>query len=120
MECPKCSSSSIIKHGKRITKNGSRQIYLCRSCNSTFSNNPLKNATEHPELILKAVTFYNLGYSLQESSDMLRQIYGRKVPRNTIHYWTKNYRDLFPYLKVKKEERIKIPQHDYNGSILRV
>ncbi|MEA3558154.1 MAG: hypothetical protein U9R75_02770, partial [Candidatus Thermoplasmatota archaeon] len=53
-------------------------------------------------------------------SDMLRQIYGRKVPRNTIHYWTKNYRDLFPYLKVKKEERIKILQHDYNGSILRV
>lgn len=120
MDCPNCGSNIIIKHGKRKLVSGTRQMYLCKTCMSTFSNNPLKHTAIDPDMILRGVTFINLGYSLSVASRMLEHVYDRKIPRNTIHYWTKNYKDFYPGLKLKKIGPVRILQHDYGERIFRV
>ncbi|MFW3145802.1 MAG: transposase [Thermoplasmatota archaeon] len=122
MECPFCGGGIIIKHGKRKTKSGQRQIYLCKGCISTFSLNPIKNITADPKLVLKALSIYNQGYSLQQTSNMLEQIYGERVPRNTIHYWIKRYQETFTYLHIRdrNERKMQIIHRNIQNKIFRL
>ena len=72
--------------------------------------------------MLKALSIYNQGYSLQQTSSMLEQIYGERVPRNTVHYWTKRYRSTFTYLDIreKDEKRTNIIHREINNNVFRL
>jgi transposase-like protein len=109
LNCKYCDRDNIIKHGTRKTKNGPVQIYLCRDCNRVFSTNPIPYMNTRSLLILRGISLYNQGYSLGESSKVLEKAFGEKIPRNTLHYWTKNYNDIFTYLNIRKKREKKFP-----------
>ncbi|RLF65676.1 MAG: hypothetical protein DRN57_08620 [Thermoplasmata archaeon] len=109
LKCKYCGSEHVIRHGRRTTVRGHVQIYLCRSCSRTFSTSPVPYLNTDPAILLKGISLYNQGFSLKEVSDMLEKIFGRKVPRNTIHYWTVRYRDLFPYVDTRKGSPDRLP-----------
>lgn len=107
LNCNYCQGENVIRHGKRSTRNGPVQIYLCRDCGRVFSNNPIPHLNTRSLIILRGSSLYCQGYSLAETSKMLEKAFNEKVPRNTIHYWTKRYGHIYTYLqdREKKEKR---------------
>ena len=109
MRCKYCDGARVIKHGRRKTKKGPVQVYLCRDCDRVFSRSPLPYMNTRSILVLRGISLYNQGYSLGQASQMLNRTFDERVPRNTLHYWTKNYRDVFTYLRIRKKVEPKLP-----------
>lgn len=109
LNCRYCGNENVIRHGNRKTKNGPRQIYLCRDCDRVFSGGTIPYLNTRSDLVLRGITLYNQGYSLGQCSSMLRTSFDERIPRNTLHYWTKRYSDTFPYLKIREKRGITIP-----------
>jgi transposase-like protein len=109
VKCKYCSGENTIKHGRRQTKKGPVQIYLCRDCQRVFSRSPLPYMNTRSILVLRGISLYNQGYSLGQASQMLHRTFNERVPRNTLHYWTRNYSDLFTYLRIRKRKEPRLP-----------
>jgi transposase-like protein len=78
--CPHCGSKHVVRHG---TYKGGKQRYLCRNCNSTFSdmtNTPLAR-TKFPEKWSLFVECMLKGYSLRKSSEIIGVSYV------SLFYW---------------------------------
>lgn len=98
--CPHCSSSDIVKRGKRYNKIGVTQLYRCCVCRSTFVEPTGFERMRHkPEDIVRAVHMHNDGMSLFKTQYHLWQHDGVKVTRKTISDWTKKYRDFLKSAK---------------------
>jgi len=71
---PHCGSHAISRKGVRKKKLEIVQIWRCASCKRTFTPGPqaLRNKTYPIRLVLKALTLYNLGYSLNETARRLK------------------------------------------------
>ena len=69
IKCLNCGSSDIIKKGKRKTKFGFRQFYYCKNCKKGFIDSKLLHKTYGPKVIVSAVSYYNLGNTLERSAD---------------------------------------------------
>jgi len=39
-------------------------------------------------------------------TQILEKVYDEKVPRNTLHYWTRKYQDIFTYLKIRSVRQL--------------
>ena len=101
MNCPRCGSQDTIRHGHRRTGKGMVQVYLCKNCRRTFSFTPLPYINADPALVLKGMSLYNQGYSFAKTSSILEGITGERCPRNTIHYWSRRYGDIFTYCRLR-------------------
>jgi hypothetical protein len=40
---------------------------------------------------------------------MLNRTFNENVPRNTLHYWTSHYSDIFTYLRIRKRNEPRLP-----------
>jgi transposase-like protein len=78
--CPHCGATKIVRHG---TYKGGKQRYLCRNCNSTFSdltNTPLSRA-KLPEKWTPFIECMLKGYSLRKTSEIIG------VSHVSLFYW---------------------------------
>lgn len=92
MKCPKCKSKKVIKRGKRYNKSGTKQLYLCQSCNLTFmKRDGFEKMRYKKEDIVRAVHLHNEGLSLFQVKDHLWQHDGVKVTRQGVGYWCRKY-----------------------------
>jgi hypothetical protein len=68
--CPSCNSPKIAPKGSRTKKLETVRLYRCRACGPNFTPGPraLRNKTYPLAEILEAMTAYNRGYSLEETS----------------------------------------------------
>ena len=73
IRCPICGGKHVIKKGKRKTKYRSRQVYYCKNCRKKFVENKLLDKTYSPEVIISAMSYYNLGYTLEEVSRLVNR-----------------------------------------------
>lgn len=90
--CPKCNDKDIVKRGKRYNKIGTKQLYRCNNCHSTFVEpNGFERMRHQPEDIVRAVHQYEDGLPLHKVKNHLWQHDGVKVSRWTISKWTKKY-----------------------------
>ncbi len=77
--CPYCSSENFVKRGLRQKKTGKTQLYICKSCNRTFTPAWTKNRQHSWSTMLEAMSYYNLGFSLAQTCEILKQKFGRPV-----------------------------------------
>ncbi len=102
--CPFCSGTKdIIRSGIRKGKYGATQIYYCKNCQKYFTARKIKRTHYQPKIILEAISYYNLGYTLDKTVALLRSRHKVKVPRSTIHTWITEYNDIFTFLSLRKK-----------------
>ncbi len=99
IQCPKCTSKNIVKKGIRKNKLQSIQQYQCKSCNYIFTQNKSKNTTYPITIILKAISNYNLGHTLQQTKEKLNI----EATLPAISLWLKKYKEICTYSRLRKE-----------------
>lgn len=95
--CVYCSSPDTVKRGWRENKRGKVQLYLCRSCLRTFTPGTAKGKHHPIGIIIDAMSYYNLGFSLEQSCKIITQKYGAEISPSTLANWIEEYKDLCRY-----------------------
>lgn len=103
LKCPKCKSQEITKKGKRKTKFGFRQLYLCKKCRKIFVDSKLLHKTYGPKVIVNAITYYNLGNTLEESAKLTNKRFKVKISKSSVSQWLKEYKDICTYHKFREK-----------------
>lgn len=65
--CPYCMSKNFVKRGFRQKKMEKVQLFLCMDCSKTFTQQITKGKHYPLNIMLDAISIYNLGYSLEET-----------------------------------------------------
>jgi len=105
--CPFCSTTKdVIRSGIRKAKYGTTQIYYCKNCHRYFTARKIKRIHYQPKVILQAISYYNLGWTLDKTVAMLRKRHKASVPRSTIHTWLKDYNDIFTFSTLRNKYTI--------------
>ena len=105
--CPQCNSKNTIKKGIRKNKFQEIQLSYCKQCKKTFSPSLIKKVKYPPKIILKAVLFYNLGYTQKEVSGEMSKSHRIKIPERTISSWIKHYSNTCTFHRLR-EQAIKL------------
>lgn len=71
--CPYCGSQNFSRRGFRQKKLEKVQLYICLSCNKTFTPHSTKGKHYPLSVMLDAVSIYNLGYSLEQTCRIVNQ-----------------------------------------------
>jgi ribosomal protein L37AE/L43A len=101
--CPFCNSVKVTPKGSRIKKLETVRLYRCRACGRTFAPGPraLRNKTYPPGEILEALTTYNRGHSLEDTSRRLSSRYGHTINPATISRWLAQHPRLTTYRRLR-------------------
>ncbi len=100
--CPYCQSREIVKRGKRKKKYEIVQLYLCKECARTFTPQTVKGKHYPLRLILDSLSIYNLGYTLEDTSRIIKEKFGILAKPNTISNWVKEFSSLCRYSRLRK------------------
>ncbi len=100
IQCPECNSKIIVKKGLRKNKFQTLQQYQCKNCSKIFKQNLSKYTTYSLNIILNAISYYNLGYTFQQTKEKLK--ISASLP--TISLWLKKYGSIIAYNKLRKQE----------------
>jgi len=101
--CKSCSGNNIIKKGIKRRKMQQTQRYLCKDCNTIFTLQQIKNKTYPIELILKAISTYNLGYNLKQTQQNLERKQKIKIPISTISSWINEHKETCTFSRLRKQ-----------------
>jgi transposase-like protein len=94
-KCPKCcTKQQVIRYGLRRSKYKEVQRFQCRKCKQTFSIEPLKRTSYSPEIIISAISKYNLGTTIAQTKKFIYRKFKTKVPKTTIQSWLIRYADI--------------------------
>jgi transposase-like protein len=100
--CIYCKSRKIVKRGKRNKKYEEVQLYLCKDCKKTFTGQKVKGKTFPLKIILDGLSFYNQGYSMEQSCVFLKENYGVSVKPFTLSRWLKEFGNICSYLRMRE------------------
>ena len=103
MICPICKNLNIIKKGKRKTKYKLQQIFYCKKCKKRFVNGILNNKTYPPNVIINAISYYNLGYTYEESSKLVNQRFKVKTTKSSVQRWLVEFSDVCSFGRIRKD-----------------
>ena len=101
--CPSCSSTSTRKHGIQKNKLQSIQRYFCSSCKKAFTIQNAKNKTYPINIILNAVSGYNLGSTQTEIQSIISRKFKIKPSQKTISNWLNEYKTICAYSRLRKQ-----------------
>lgn len=99
IQCPKCSSKFIVKKGIRKNKLQVLQQFQCKDCKYIFTINKSKNTTYPITIILKAISTYNLGYTLQQTKEKL----STEATLPAISSWLNQYKQICTFARLRKQ-----------------
>lgn len=100
--CPYCQGKNIFKKGKREKKLEIVQLWYCKDCKKVFTPQLVKGKTFPLRIILDGISYYNIGYSLEESCKFLKEQYGLAVQPTTLSNWAESYKDICKYSRLRK------------------
>ncbi len=109
--CPYCQAK-IVKRGKRKKKYETVQLYYCKNCDKTFTSYITKNKTYPLRVIIDSLTLNNRLNSLEEISNIIKERYGIAITPRTISSWVNEYKDYFPFLRMREFASKKYSQKD--------
>ena len=94
LQCPACSSETIVKDALRHNKYGNIQRYLCKSCGKRFSFNiGFERMKASPQAISSSMQLYFTGESLRNVQKFLR-LQGVQVSHVAVYKWIQKYTEL--------------------------
>lgn len=99
--CPYCSGKDIVKKGIRRKKLETVQLYWCNACRKVFTPQKVKGKQFPLPVILDGLSFYNTGFTLEESCEFLKSKFGLDVGINTLSNWVKEYEPLCRYARMR-------------------
>ncbi|HTT80271.1 MAG TPA: hypothetical protein VMF86_11385 [Stellaceae bacterium] len=101
--CPFCNALRPAPKGSRVKKLETVRLYRCRSCRRTFTPGPraVRGKTHPLSEILEAITAYNRGNSLAETSRRISSRYGHAVDPATISRWLAAHSALTTYRRLR-------------------
>lgn len=95
--CAYCNSLDTVRRGWREKKRERVQLYLCRSCLRTFTPSSVKGKHYPLAVIIDGMSYYNLGFSLEQSCKILKEKSGFDVQASTLANWVEEFKDLCRY-----------------------
>jgi len=105
--CPFCDSQNYVKRGVRQKKRGKVQLYLCKNCLKTFTPSWEKRK-QHPwKIILNAISYYNLGFSLADTCKIMKEKQNENIQPSTLALWLERHGDLCVYLRRMRSYAVK-------------
>jgi transposase-like protein len=111
VKCPRCYGKNIICYGYHNNK----QIYYCKNCRKKFVNSGLKNKTYSPSVIINAISYYNLGNTLDETVKIINKRYKIKGSISSVHSWIDEFSDICSYKKIRS---YVLRNYNDNGKII--
>jgi len=99
--CPYCEGKNIFKKGRRKKKLEIVQLWYCKDCQKVFTPQIAKGKTFPLRIILDGLSFYNIGYTLEDSCRFIKEQYGIKVVPTTLSNWVEEYKDLCKYSRLR-------------------
>ncbi|MDP2708483.1 MAG: hypothetical protein Q8O93_00300 [bacterium] len=101
LSCPYCQSEDFVKRGTRMKKGGKTQLYLCRACKRTFTPVWFKGRQHSWQIILDAMSYYNLGFSLEQTGKVMKEKFGVEIMASTLSAWLIKYGQLCAYKRMR-------------------
>ena len=106
--CPSCGSDQIVRRGFRSNTRERVQLYLCRDCAKTFTPQIIKGKHYPMEVVLEGISYYNLGFSLERSCELLKEKFALQsqglqnqarfeVQPSTLSNWIEESKELCRY-----------------------
>ncbi len=100
--CPYCGSTEFVKRGFRQKKREKIQLYLCSSCNKTFTPYSTKGKHYPLSIMLDTISIYNLGYSLEKSCQLVKERSGIMIPPSSLTDWLSETTDLCRFSRMRE------------------
>jgi len=101
MKCVSCGTENIVKRGIRENKREKVQLYKCKDCGKVFNDNKLKNKSYNVNVILNALSYYNKGYTFEESARLVNKRFKVNVSPQLVHSWLKEYKELCSFSRFR-------------------
>lgn len=101
LQCPYCQSQNFVKRGTRLKKSGKTQLYLCRACRRSFTPAWTKGRQHSWQVILDAISYYNLGFSLEQTGKVMKEKFGVEIMASTLSAWLDKYGRLCAYKRMR-------------------
>jgi len=100
--CMYCQSKNVVKRGKRKKRLEEVQLYRCRDCERTFTEQRIKGKMFPLKAILDGLSFYNIGHSLEESCNLVKEGYGIEIKKSSLAEWLKEFEGVCKYGRMRK------------------
>lgn len=101
--CPYCESVDFVKRGLRKNKFGEAQMYICRNpvCGRTFTARDIKGKKFPLRIVIDAMSYYNLGFTLEYSCALVKKKFGSAPDPQTLSGWIEEYKPLCRYERLR-------------------
>lgn len=101
--CIFCNSLDIVKRGFRNNKFARAQLYLCRNplCGRTFTAKDIKGKKYPLKIVIECMSFYNLGFTFDESCRLVKAKFGAAPDPQTASAWYEEYKPLCRYERLR-------------------
>ena len=100
-KCPYCGGKEIVKKGQREKKLEIVQLWYCTHCKKVFTPQLVKGHTFPLTVIFDGLSYYNLGYTLEDSCRFLKAKYGLVIPPPTLGGWLEEFKDYCRYSRMR-------------------
>jgi len=101
ISCPYCSSQDFVKRGTRQKKRERVQLYICKSCSRTFTPFSVKGKHYPLNIILDAISYYNLGFSLEQVAKIMKEKDNVDVQPSSIANWYEEHKEICSYHRMR-------------------
>lgn len=101
--CPYCASKDFVKRGTRKNKYQVVQLYLCRNpeCGKTFTAQDVKGKHFPLNVVIEGMSYYNLGFTFEESCAFLKEKFGVNPGPATLSQWVEEYKSLCRFERLR-------------------
>lgn len=101
--CPYCASRDFVRRGTRKNKHQIVQLYICKNpdCGKTFTAQDVKGKHFPLDLIIEAMSYYNLGFTLEDTCRLIKQKFGVQPEPATLSEWMEQYKPLCRYERLR-------------------
>ena len=101
--CPFCYSKDFVKRGVRQRKHSVAQLYLCKNpeCGKTFTAEAVKGKRFPLEAVIEGMSYYNLGFTFEESCKLLENKFGLSPSPATLSEWVEEYKPLCRFERLR-------------------
>jgi len=102
--CPRCSSNkSVRKAGTKKLLVETIQRYLCKQCKHRFTNRIIPRTPYSTKLILRALTYFNLGHTLAQTQTTMQRKYKSKIPVSTLNNWVRRFEPELSFIRLRRK-----------------
>jgi hypothetical protein len=102
LNCPYCGSPKFVKKGFRVKKTEKIQLYRCSSCQRVFTPYITKGKHYPMETILDALSLYHLGYSLEQTCQLIKTRTGLYLPPSSLADYLAEFTKLCRFSRMRE------------------